>query len=151
MAHRGMFYRVNQDLRIYNLFEDWPFWVPHQVRCTVQSWAGSGAIALPTAPTIGIAELFSGGPPAYSFEYRTPNLGTGGYTLELGFIDEVQPDHQHRSTTFQVWVNGVAQLNTTTANWIHVWLFDALVDRGHLAGADLWPSPIGPSLEAVVW
>lgn len=151
MAHKGKQYQIEQRLRTYNLTEDHPFWIPAQVRCTVQTWGSSGVLVPPPTPTIGVAELFSGGPPSYSVEYRTPDIGPGGYTLELGFIRKVLANRFQCATVFQVWVNGVAQLNDTNAPWIATWIFDALVDRGHLAGADLWPSPISPLLEAILW
>lgn len=151
MSHKGKFYRVEGFLRMHNLQEAWPFWIPHQVRCTVQTWTASGVVTPPPTPTVAIAEWTGGGLVDEWTEFQSPDVPGLPYSLKLGFRFEWLPNRHQTATTFQIWLNGAKQQLEPLLPWPNDWMFNTPLDRGHIPGADLYLGVIGGLLEAVTW
>src|SRR5690348_14977200 len=100
MAHKGKYWRVEQRLRIFNVYEVWPEWIPHRNLITMYSWHGS--IPLPAdqfdVPTLDCSyDGFSD-----HYEFRTANIGPGPQVIEMGFQGKVNATNSGVDTIMQV-------------------------------------------------
>lgn len=152
MAHVGKYYRINQALRWHAFNEQWPFFPPYAAIATVQTFAHSVGFTPPATPYVRDIALWAGGIGFDWYEYRSAIDTIAGRDIQIGFTRQLMANHWQATYRFQVWVDNVKQVQETPhGNYVPVWVFEASPAHLPVVGAELWPSPIGGLVEAVLW
>jgi hypothetical protein len=151
VVHKGKLWPVENGLRIFNLYETWPEWIPKVGLLTAGSWHHVGVDPGPItlAPTVG----FDWTPGDEHYEFRTASVWAEVSVLQLGWQGRIRADHAAIETIIQCWVDNVPQFQfggpnvftlVTWGNWGPT--FPGL---NVTPGATIWPGTVG--CEAQLW
>lgn len=143
--HKGKLWPVENGLRIFTLYEQWPEWIPRVGLLTASNWAHVGVDpgTITAEPTIG----FTWAPGSDHYEFRTAVIPVAGHTVELGWQGKVGPKRDRILTIIQAWWDGVPVFQyggpnvfeiVTWSNWGPT--FPVL---NKVPAANTWPRSIG--------